>query len=330
MRSSINNETFSTSKQVKIASDSSSSDEGTKRHKCFSSMSNSPEVISDVGEKKNNNRLIELENETKTIEQLKRKLKKLTKKSKKATEQICNLIHEKKNLGMKLAEWKEKPNQTDHSSRIGELKNMLQSEKRMLEEKEKDVKNLWSAIQTLDDENVKLDRDTEEWKGREKEMNGEITGLKKALKNTKKQQSVGDDLYISHNTDNWRFKMESDLKRYKAKGSCRRSSSDNFKAKLGGWRENKIMMNFWSTAKDGKKSRREGDYEKLKTGRTIGALGKDDTLNSKATTGCKTNALRGPMKIVSDRWRKEEEPTSKTLAVITAYNNFLVTQNICL
>jgi len=293
MRSCTNPESISTSKQVKtgveITSESSSSDEGTKRHKCLSSMSISPEVVSDEGEKKNNNHLLELENKTKTIERLHRKLKKLKNKTKKTTKQICYLINEKKNLGKQLAEWKEEPSQTYHLHRIGELKNILQSEKRVLEQKENDVKNLWSAIQTLDDENVKLDRDTEEWKGREKEMNGEIMRLKKALKNTTKQQSVGDDLYISHNTNNWRFRMESDLKRCKTKGSSMRSSSDDLK-KLGGWREKRIMKKFWPTSKDGKKSLREADSAKLKTGRTIGALGKDDTLNRKATIGCKPNA----------------------------------------
>jgi len=75
------------------------------------------------------------------------------------------------------------------------------------------IKELWSAIQTQDDANVKLKVDAEVWIDRESEMKEELILLRKAL-NICKTKDHGDEyLYISSNTDDWKLSIERDLKR---------------------------------------------------------------------------------------------------------------------
>jgi len=81
----------------------------------------------------------------------------------------------------------------------------LKSELKSLEERRKvkdmQTKELWSAIQTQDDANVKLKLDAEEWVDRESEMKGELILLRKALKNSKKKDQGDEYLYISSTTE---------------------------------------------------------------------------------------------------------------------------------
>jgi len=67
--------------------------------------------------------------------------------------------------------------------------------------KDMQTKELWSAIQTQDDANVKLKLDAEEWVDRESEMKGELILLRKALKNSKKKDQGDEYLYISSTTE---------------------------------------------------------------------------------------------------------------------------------
>jgi len=78
--------------------------------------------------------------------------------------------------------------------------------------KDMQTKELWSAIQTQDDANVKLKLDAEEWIDRESKMKEELIFLRKALKNSKKKDQKDDYLYISSTTEDWKLSIERDLK----------------------------------------------------------------------------------------------------------------------
>lgn len=100
------------------------------------------------------------------------------------------------------------------AERTSELKSL--EEKRKV--KEKEIKELWNAIQTQDDENVKLLLDAKERIVREKYMNEELSTLREALTNPGKNHKEDDDLYISHSTDDWKSRLETDIERLQ-KGS---------------------------------------------------------------------------------------------------------------
>jgi len=177
----------------------SESDEETKRDKSLSPMSITSEVISDGLDKKNKVRLLlEMEFKTKSNE-----FKRLKKNIKKARMKIINMMKENKTLVRRLRKFRElnqncKPNRKVMIAEdTCELKSL--EEKRKVREKE--IKELWKAIQTQDDENVKLLLDAEEWIVREKEMNRELVILKEALINSERHQKEDEYLYISHSTD---------------------------------------------------------------------------------------------------------------------------------
>jgi len=126
---------------------------------------------------------------------------------------IINMMKENKTLVRRLRKLRElsqncKPSRKVMiTERTSELKSL--EEKRKVREKE--IKQLWNAIQTQDDENVKLLLDAEEWIMREKEMNGELEILKEALTNSKENQKEHEYLYISHSTDDWKSRLETDI-----------------------------------------------------------------------------------------------------------------------
>jgi len=113
------------------------------------------------------------------------------------------LMKERKCLRMKLTEFKD-PNLTAKSNRQTMVKN-LKSELRSWEErrkvKEMQTKELWSAIQTQDDANVKLKLEAEEWIDMESKMKEELILLRNALKNSKNKDQGDEYLYISSTTD---------------------------------------------------------------------------------------------------------------------------------
>jgi len=189
------------------AETASESDEVIKIEKCFSPMSISPEVTSHEGVKKSKNRLLELEVKTKRIDWIKKDIKN-------RREKISHLMKERKSLEMKLAEFKD-PSLTAKSNNQTMIKN-LKSELRSWEERRKvqemQIKELWSAIQTQDDANVKLKLDAEEWIDRESKMKEELIFLRKALKNSKKKDQKDEYLYISSTTEDWKLSIERDLK----------------------------------------------------------------------------------------------------------------------
>jgi len=211
----------------------SESDEVIKQEKSLSPMSITPEVTSDEWEKKSKNRLLELEVKTKIIDKLKEDIKNTRKK-------IGLLIQEKKCLGMKLTELKE-PSLTAKSNSktmIENLKRELESWEERRKAKEIQTKVLWSAIQTLDDANVKLKLDAEEWIDRESKMKEELILLRKALKNSKKKDQGDEYLYISSTTDDWKLSLERDLKRCR---NGRNGASVESSRKFNGWQQKRMM-----------------------------------------------------------------------------------------
>jgi len=176
----------------------SESDEENKRDQSLSPMSITSEVVSDGVDKKNQLRLLEMEIKTKSNE-----CKRLKKNIKKARMNIINIMNENKTLKSRLREPRDlgqncKPScKVIIAERSSELKSLV--EKRKVRENE--IKELWNAIQTQDDKNLKLLRGAEEWKVREREMIRELVLLKEALTNTEKNHKEDDHLYISHSTD---------------------------------------------------------------------------------------------------------------------------------
>jgi len=112
-------------------------------------------------------------------------------------------MKERKSLGMKLAEFKDQSVTAKSNSRtmIKNLKSELRSWEERSRVKEMQTKELWSAIQTQDDANVKLKLDAEEWIDRESKMKEELILLRKALKNSKNKDQGDEYLYISSTTD---------------------------------------------------------------------------------------------------------------------------------
>jgi len=219
--------------ETQIWADTSESDEVIKQENSLSPMSITPDVKSDKWKKKSKNRLLELEIKTKRIDWI-------TKDIKNIREKIFLLMKERKSLGMKLAEFKDQSVTAKSNSRTM-IKN-LKSELRSLEEKSKvkemQTKELWRAIQTQDDANVKLKLDAEEWIDRESKMKEELILLRKALKNSKNKDQGDEYLYISSTTDDWKLMIESDLKRFR---HCRNEPLVEPARKLNG-RQQKRMM----------------------------------------------------------------------------------------
>jgi len=60
--------------------------------------------------------------------------------------------------------------------------------------------------------NVKLLLDAEEWRVKEKEMNRELVILKDALTDSGKNHKEDEYFYISHSTDDWKSRLETDIK----------------------------------------------------------------------------------------------------------------------
>jgi len=188
----------------------SESDEETKRCDSISPMSITSEVIIDGVDKKNNARLLEMEFQTKSNE-----FWRLKKNVKKDRMRITNLKKENNTLVRSLRNLREirkscKPSRKVMlAERTSELKSL--EEKRKVREKE--IKELWNAIQTQDNENVKLLLDAKEQIVREKLMNRELAILKEALTNLGKNHKEDEDFYISHSTDDWKSKLETDIER---------------------------------------------------------------------------------------------------------------------
>jgi len=215
------------------AETTSESDEVIKQEKCLTPMSVTPEVTSDEWEKKSENRLFELELKKKRIDYLKKDIKN-------KREKITHLMKEKKSLGMKQAEFKE-PSLTvksDSKTMIKNLKIELKSWEERRKVKEMQTKDLWSAIQSQDDANVKLKLDAEDWIAREQKMKEELILLRKALKNSKKKAQGNGNLYISYTTDDWKLIIERDLKRFH---NGRKGPSIETTRKLNGWPQKRMM-----------------------------------------------------------------------------------------
>jgi len=214
------------------AETTSESDEVIKQEKSLSPMSITPEVTSDEWEKKSKNRLLELEVKMKRIDELKKDIKN-------TKEKIGLLRKEKKSLGVKLTELKE-PSLTAKSNSktmIENLKSELKSWEERCKVKEIQTKELWSAIQTQDDANVKLKLDAEEWIDRESKMKQELILLRKRLKNSKKKDQGDEYLYISSTTNDWKLRLERDLKRCR---NSRNGPSVESTRKLNWWQQKRM------------------------------------------------------------------------------------------
>jgi len=150
-------------------------------------------------------------------------------------------MKERKSLGMKLAEFKDQSVTAKCNSRtmIKNLKSELRSLGEKSKVKEMQTKELWRAIQTLDDTNVKLKLDAEEWIDRESKMKEELILLRNALKNSKKKDQGDEYLYnISSTTDDWKLMIERDLKRFR---HGRNGPLVEPTRKLNGWQQKQIM-----------------------------------------------------------------------------------------
>jgi len=272
------NEQANTDNWVEIMSESSSTDEGSKRDKSFSPMSFTTGVANDDGEKKNNShpeetlggvvknsyRELKLKIKTKTAQ-----VKKLKKDLKKSSEKLKSLIKEKKEIGKKITTWKEQ-NPTVISNVIArkkDLENILNAEKAKLIDRETEVNKIWNTIQTLDDVNVQLQLDAETWKDREEAMMDELLMLKEELERYKNQQRSGDCLYISPAAKDWKQSMDWQNRHGWRKLNFGRSQMEgNSNAKFSGWQEKRLKFRSRGHVANKMNLLRESNLAKVKPG----------------------------------------------------------------
>jgi len=122
-------------------------------------------------------------------------------------------------------------------SNIKVLKRELKSWEERRKSKEMQTIQLWNAIQTQDNDNVKLKRDVEEWKNREAKMNDELMVLQEALKNSKNNKTRDGYIFVSTTTDDWKSRLESDLNRSQNGSHRLLKKTKNFE----GWQQNRMI-----------------------------------------------------------------------------------------
>jgi len=240
-------------------------------------------VSSDDVEKKNNSHLEETQDGVvkSSYRELKVKIKtktaqvkKLKKDLKKSSEKLKSLIKEKKEIEKKITKWKEH-NLTDISDAIFRKKDLeciLSVEKAKLIDRETEVKKIWNTIQTLDDVNVQLQLDAETWKDREEAMMDELRMLKEELERYKNQLRVGDGLYISPTTKDWKQSLD-----WQSRYGWRKLNIDrpqmrgNSDAKFSGWQEKRMKFRYRGRGHVANKMNLSRDYNsaKFKPGRKI-------------------------------------------------------------
>jgi len=79
----------------------------------------------------------------------------------------------------------------------------MESLEQQLEDRNRQVKELWSVIQILDDENMNLKSQVCKWDTKEKQLTQEITDLK-----VSNSHDSNTNILVSYNTIDWKDKFK--------------------------------------------------------------------------------------------------------------------------
>jgi len=117
------------------------------------------------------------------------------------------------------------------------IEEKLTNLKVVLDDKSYQVKNLWGAIQKLDDENIKLKGKEDAWKSSEKQLKKEIKTLKMTITNNRHKSNM----YVSLDTVNWKKKMENEFssRRTQIQTNVRKKNSSS-SSKLKRWTKRRM------------------------------------------------------------------------------------------
>lgn len=173
-----------------------------------------------------------------TIQLLKNHISKLKKEFTIVSEWVRFLRNDNNTLKVKVINI-EKTKKTFDAS----IKEKVEKLEGMLEDKSNQVKNLWGAIQILDDENIKLKRKRNAWKSSEKKLKNEIKALKMNISN--KGQKT--NFYVSLDTVDWKKKVdhESAARRTQIQKSVRKKNSSS-RSKLRRWTKRRMKKSLKS------------------------------------------------------------------------------------
>jgi len=92
------------------------------------------------------------------------------------------------------------------SAEVLAMKEKMESLEEQLEDRNRQVKELWNVIQMLDDENMNLKSQTGKWEKKEQQLKKEITDLK-----VSNAHDPDTNILVSYNTIDWKEKFHQEL-----------------------------------------------------------------------------------------------------------------------
>merc|ERR1719317_1699401 len=87
------------------------------------------------------------------------------------------------------------------------MKEKLDSLQELIEDRNRQVKELWNVIQMLDDENMMLKSHSDKWEKREKLLIKDIINLKVSAANANRSA----DITVSYNAADWKEVLDKEL-----------------------------------------------------------------------------------------------------------------------
>jgi len=140
-------------------------------------------------------------NQNESILFLRRYIKKLQSEFNSVSSEVRGLKEESSTLKNKLAGLEKE--------RIAGVQVIKQNEylEKLAEDKDRQIKDLWNVIQTIDDENIELVNQAEIWSQTEKQLKKEIDDLMVSVLNCN-QRSIR---FVPDTTIDWRLKMRQDV-----------------------------------------------------------------------------------------------------------------------
>jgi len=113
------------------------------------------------------------------------------------------------------------------------MKEKMESLQELLEDRNRQMKELWNVIQMLEDANMKLKSQADKWEKKEKQLRKEITDLK--VSNATDVQET--NFFVSDNTTDWKKKFHQEL------AKCRKRSAyeEKVKGRDSRWRQRGVV-----------------------------------------------------------------------------------------
>jgi len=156
--------------------------------------------------------------ETRNInKQLTTEVKSLEEESALLSRKMLELLEEKIKMKKKFKFFK-----IAKEDEIDVIKVKLASLKRLLKDKDKQLKELWNIIQMLNDAKLNLKRQADQWEQSEMQLKKEIVDLRVRLAN---EDDKPDTIFTSPQTFDWKAKMETELSSWGVQQSTSRRST---------------------------------------------------------------------------------------------------------